>query len=201
MAGSLKRVMVFLVLAVAVVVVAYLLGSATGAYLKGREQRKIDNDYIAQRRASTMEMVKNNSSTFKVGITLPNHLFADLDGNPVALTEVLGERTALIFYSTSCDYCMEEMELVAKIAKSGEDWRPFVFIASDSTEVLKELRTATNERMRILYDHNYAFCSSFFGFAPYPFTIIVDEKGTVLDFMAGKLLEWEIEDLLEADKG
>ena len=197
MASSFRRVMVMLVLVIVVVIVAYLLGSATGAFLRGREQRKIDNDYITQRRASTTEMVENNSSTFKTGMTLPNHLFTDLDGNPVALTEVLGEKTVLTFYSTNCDYCTEEMELVVKLAKCDEDWKAFVFISGDSTEALKDLRASMDERMQILYDDNYAFCSSFFGFVPFPFTMVVNDKGAVEDFMAGKLVEKEIEDILD----
>ena len=197
MASSFRRVMVMLVLVIVVVIVAYLLGSATGAFLRGREQRKIDNDYIAQRRASTTEMVENNSSTFKTGMTLPNHLFTDLDGNPVALTEVLGEKTVLTFYSTNCDYCTEEMELVVKLAKCDEDWKAFVFISGDSTEALKDLLASMDERMQILYDENYQFCSSFFGFVPFPFTMVVNDKGAVEDFMAGKLVEKEIEDILD----
>lgn len=197
MAGSFKRVVVMIAAVIVVVIVAYFLGSATGAFLKGREQRKIDDDYIAQRQASTKEMVENNSSTFEVGITLPNHLFADLDGNPVALTEVLGKKTVLTFYSTNCDYCTEEMELVTKLARSDEDWKAFVFISGDSTQTLKDLRVSMDERMQILYDENYAFCSSFFGFVPFPFTMIVDEKGIVEDFMAGKLIEREVEDIFE----
>ena len=197
MASSFRRVMVMLVLVIVVVIVAYLLGSATGAFLRGREQRKIDNDYIAQRRASTTEMVENNSSTFKTGMTLPNHLFTDLDGNPVALTEVLGEKTVLTFYSTNCDYCTEEMELVVKLAKRDEDWKAFVFISGDSTEALKDLLASMDERMQILYDENYQFCSSFFGFVPFPFTMVVNDKGAVEDFMAGKLVEKEIEDILD----
>ena len=122
MPGSFKRVMVVFALVILVVIVAYFLGSATGAFLRAREQRKIDNDYIAQRQASTIEMVEANSSTFRAGATLPNHLFVDLDGNSVALTEVLTEKTVLTFYSTNCDYCNEEMELVAKLAKRDEDW-------------------------------------------------------------------------------
>jgi peroxiredoxin len=197
MGNRMRRVFIMIALVGLVVIVAYILGSATGAFLRGREQRKIDNDYIAQRRAGTMEMVKNNSSTFRTGMTLPNHLFTDLDGNPVALTEVLGEKTVLAFYSTTCEYCKEEMELLMSIARSDEDWKTFVFISSDSTRALKDLRASMDERMRILYDENYAFCSSFFGFVPYPFTMIVDADGTVEDFMAGKLVEWEIEEILE----
>ena len=197
MANGFRRAVVLVALVALVVIVAYLLGSATGAFLRQREQRKIDEDYIAQRRASTMEMVKNNNSAFRAGITIPNYLFTDLDGNPVALTEVLGEKTVLTFYSTSCDYCNEEMELVTKLARSDEDWKAFVFISGDSLEVLKDLYSSQDERMQILYDEDYQFGASFFGFVPLPFTMIVDEKGTVEDFMAGKLVEEEIKDILE----
>ena len=196
MAVNFKRVTVFLALVVVVVIIAYLLGSATGAFLKAREQRKIDDDYIAQRQASTKEMVERNNSTFEIGMTLPNHLFTDLDGNPVTLSEMLRDRTVLAFYSTNCDYCTDEMELVNKLARTDGDWKTFVFISGDSTEVLKELRASMDERMQILYDENYQFCSSFLGFVPFPFTMIVDENGTIEDFMAGKLIEREVEDIL-----
>jgi peroxiredoxin len=200
MANSLRRTMMMVALVVLVVIVAYILGSATGTFLRGREQKKIDEEYIAQRQASTKEMVEANSSTFRAGMTLPNHLFADLEGNPVALTEVLGDRTVLTFYSTNCDYCTEEMELVKKLARSDEDWKTFVFISGDSTETLKDLRLSMDERMQILYDENYAFCSSFFGFVPFPFTMIVSENGTVEDFMAGKLVEREVQEILAFDR-
>jgi peroxiredoxin len=197
MGNSWRRAFIMIALVGLVVIVAYILGSATGAFLRGREQQKIDNDYTAQRRASTMEMVENNSSTFKAGITLPNHLFTDLEGSPVALTEVLRGKTVLTFYSTNCDYCTEEMELVTELAGSDEDWKAFVFISGDSTQALMELRASLDERLQILYDENYAFCSSFFGFVPFPFTMIVTDKGVVEDFMAGKLIEREIKDILE----
>ena len=200
MVNSWRRAFIMVALVGLVVIVAYILGSATGAFIRNREQRKIDDDYIAERRAGTMAMVENNSSTFGVGMTLPNHLFTDLDGNPVALTEVLGEKTVLVFYSTTCEYCKDEMELVMSMARSDGDWKTFVFISSDSTRALKDLRASMDERMQILYDENYAFCSSFFGFVPYPFTMIVDGEGTVEDFMAGKLVEWEIEEIFEFNR-
>ena len=200
MVNSWRRAFIMVALVGLVVIVAYILGSATGAFIRNREQRKIDDDYIAERRAGTMAMVENNSSTFGVGMTLPNHLFTDLDGNPVALTEMLGEKTVLVFYSTTCEYCKDEMELVMSMARSDGDWKTFVFISSDSTRALKDLRASMDERMQILYDENYAFCSSFFGFVPYPFTMIVDGEGTVEDFMAGKLVEWEIEEIFEFNR-
>ena len=196
MANSFRRAMMMVALVVLVVVVAYILGSATGAYIRGRKQREIDNDYIARRRADTQQMVETSSSTFEVGVTIPNHLFTDLDGNPVALTEMLNGRTILTFYSTNCDYCNEEVELVSKVARSDEDWKAFVFISGDSTEALRELRAAHDERMQILYDKDFQFSASFFGFVPFPFTMIVDEEGRVEDFMAGKLVEHELEDIL-----
>ena len=200
MVNSWRRAFIMVALVGLVVIVAYILGSATGAFIRNREQRKIDDDYIAERRAGTMAMVENNSSTFGVGMTLPNHLFTDLDGNPVALTEMLGEKTVLVFYSTTCEYCKDEMELVMSMARSDGDWKTFVFISSDSTRALKDLRASMDERMQILYDENYAFCSSFFGFVPYPFTMVVDGEGTVEDFMAGKLVEWEIEEIFEFNR-
>ena len=196
MANSFRRAMMMVALVVLVVVVAYILGSTTGAYIRGRKQREIDNDYIARRRADTQQMVETSSSTFEVGVTIPNHLFTDLDGNPVALTEMLNGRTILTFYSTNCDYCNEEVELVSKVARSDEDWKAFVFISGDSTEALRELRAAHDERMQILYDKDFQFSASFFGFVPFPFTMIVDEEGRVEDFMAGKLVEHELEDIL-----
>jgi len=200
MANSLRRAMMMVALVGLVVIVAYILGSATGTFLRGREQKKIDEEYIAHRQASTEEMVEANSGSFRAGMTLPNHLFTDLEGNPVALTEVLGGRTVLTFYSTNCDYCTEEMELVRKLASSDEDWKRFVFISGDSTGTLSELRASMDERMQILYDENYEFCSSFFGFVPFPFTMIVSEEGTVEDFMAGKLIEREIKEILAFDR-
>ncbi len=132
----------------------------------------------------------------KVGAVLPNHVFSDLDGNPVTLAEVLTKKTVLTVFSANCDYCKEEMDLVLRLAENDGDWKTFVFISGDSTQALRAMRDTLDSRMRILYDKDFKFASSFFGFVPFPFTIITDNTGTVLDFMVGTLVEREIKDIL-----
>jgi len=111
----------------------------------------------------------------------------DLAGNKVKLSSFQGKVVLLNFWATWCPPCRAEMPSMEKLFQSLRDNPDFVFLAVDSQEDPKTVKTFIEKNkyhFPVLLDENGAVTAQY-SVRAYPTTYVIDRQGRVVGGIIG----------------
>jgi len=134
--------------------------------------------------------------TIKVGDTLPNFSFEDIDGKPHRLSEVVTDKTLITYVRPDCDACLVELERLKQAAKNQDDYDHVLLITSANPLHLQKLRADYGLGCVILYDDERQFMSTL-KIESFPFNLEVNRQRVILVINAGTLFPDDYERFFE----
>jgi len=173
--------------------VAYLLGTQSAGLLDKWNMGRNAEEYRSKAAAQPAAILRK-MGTIKVGDTLSNFAFEDIDGELHLLNEILTNKTLITYMKPDCDGCLVELERLRAAANSPEDYEQVLIISSANPLHLRELREDYGLGCLMLYDEE-----RFFGMAleiyTYPFNLVVNSDRVILEIYGSVLLPDDYESL------
>jgi peroxiredoxin/uncharacterized membrane protein YphA (DoxX/SURF4 family) len=116
-------------------------------------------------------------SPLKVGDKAPDFSLPDMDGEPVAMKDLLGRDTLLLFWSPSCPFCTAMSEDVRRWEENPPPDAPrLVFVTSGDLEAVRE----ASEGFESLFLHDDGFqVGILFGTRSTPSALLIDSEGRI----------------------
>ncbi len=195
-ARQLRRALTVAVVIVGTAGLAFVLGSKAGRYFV--ETRRSER-FLLTRAAQTEQMLKQ-MNTIAIGDTLPDHVFQDIEGNPMKLSEVLSRWSVLSLFDLGCEACLEEIEHIQATVSNESEARYFVLIASGAPASLTELRRQYDLDCPILCDEDHQFFS-WLNVMGIPFNMIVNRDRVIERVVSGSLTREELREVIKDNKG
>lgn len=149
----------------------------------------------AQREEATQGILEHMQS-INVGDTIPDYQFENLDNQQVRLSELISERTVLVFFDPYCHHCLvqlDSMELALGDSWAGEY---IILISAAKLQDLQAVRDERNIRSWILWDRGDAYADMLNVFTK-PFNIAIDADMVIHDIVAGPLTVSDIQRLVK----
>jgi hypothetical protein len=112
-----------------------------------------------------------------VGEAAPRLVLADPGGEPVALADLYGERTLLIFWSPRCEYSQKMLPGLRELAREPLAGAPRLLVISDTDPAAEAIGT-------VLLDPDHRARAAF-GAAGTPMAVLVDEGRIASPLVAG----------------
>jgi peroxiredoxin len=115
----------------------------------------------------------------------PDFELPDMNGVPVRLSSFRGKTVYLNFWTKTCRPCLEEMPMLAELAKVAKTRNDFTVVTISTDEgpdaVRDTLKVALNEDppFPVLFDPEATIVNERFGTRLYPETWIIDPKGII----------------------
>jgi peroxiredoxin len=131
-------------------------------------------------------------NTIEIGKPLPDHVFEDLDGKLIRLSEMIGKRKLIIFLSTDCGHCLELLNTVNRVVLEKEQDAQILFVSSDDRVDLQQAIIAYGIRSPILWDRDATYSSNL-RITTSPFSVLVDSNLIVTWVNSGEIDAKEIE--------
>ena len=136
-----------------------------------------------------------STESSEVEVDLKDVSLADLEGNPIKISDYEGKVVFLNFWSTWCKPCIAEMPSIDRAMKKLEG-KEVVFLAASDESVEKI------EKFKTKYDFNFQFIrllDDFMALKIYalPTTIIYHRNGEVIMNESGAR-EWDADDMIES---
>jgi cytochrome c biogenesis protein CcmG/thiol:disulfide interchange protein DsbE len=124
----------------------------------------------------------------RIGDPAPAFALADLDGNPVRLSDLRGRPVIINFWASSCGPCVEEFPLLARAATAHDrDGLAIVGIVfRDRSEAARDFMARMGGTWPAVMDPGEALAAKFGVIAP-PATFFVDRNGVVVGRQLGQL--------------
>lgn len=169
-----------------VIGVAWVMGTNLGDWVNAESH----TENALRREIHTAELLEH-MGTIKVGDTLPNFGFDDLDRKYWKLSELVTEKTAIIFFDYHCDNCMVELGEIKKAVNSGADPDRFLLISSTNPLYLQSITDSLDFPCRFLYDEDRVFADQL-GIFTYPLTIETNRNLQITNIDAGILYEADL---------
>jgi len=135
--------------------------------------------------------------TIKVGDTLPNFPFEDIDGKVRLLAEVVTDKTLITYIKPDCDACLVELERLKQTAKSQADYEHILLITSANPVHMQKLRADYGLGCVILYDEERRFGSTL-KISSFPFNLVVNRQRVIEAIHANVLLPDDYERFFES---
>jgi peroxiredoxin len=191
---SLKKIALYTLTVLVTVVAALFLGSKVGDAINQRKLKKFEAD-----RAKMKQAVLAKMENVGLGNRVGDHYFEDLNRNLVRLSDVITDKTVIIFIEPDCPACIDEIEQIQRVVKDSSESRHFIFVSSGNPLHLIVLRDEYKIQSPILYDHKDEF-SSWFKVSTYPFNMIVNERLEIEDVIPAQLAQDKIEEIINSDE-
>jgi peroxiredoxin len=173
------------------IVLAFLSGKEIGeAFSKGK---------LARERRQNSDLILSKTDDIKVGDTLPDHIFENLEGTTLLLSNLLSEKCVLIVIVEGCKGCIYEIEELKKASKNQEDDQYFIFVSWANPRVLIEIRDKYAISGPFLYDHRADYFSQF-DISTSPFNITINKNRVVLDVLSGEMWKEDFEEIIEFNR-
>ena len=124
----------------------------------------------------------------RIGDPAPAFALADLDGNPVRLSDLRGRPVIVNFWASSCGPCVEEFPLLARAAAAhGEDGLAIVGIVfRDRSEAARDFMARMGGTWPAVMDPGEALATRFGIIGP-PDTFFIDRDGVLVGRQLGQL--------------
>jgi len=191
--GRIRSVFIAFLGGVMLIGVAYLLGTQSAGLLDKWNMGRNAEEYRSKAAAQPAAILRK-MGTIKVGDTLSNFAFEDIDGELHLLNEILTNKTLITYMKPDCDGCLVELERLRAAANSPEDYEQVLIISSANPLHLRELREDYGLGCLMLYDEE-----RFFGMAleiyTYPFNLVVNSDRVILEIYGSVLLPDDYESL------
>jgi len=135
-----------------------------------------------------------------VGETAPDFTLPDLTGNEIPLADHTGKPLIINFWTTWCGICVHELPLFEEFYERYGDQVDFLAVCSGtSPEKAKELVEENNLTFPVLYDEGRVVAGVYQPPRPrdkrrviaFPFTVFVDETGTVIYAKIGAFVDMD----------
>ena len=126
----------------------------------------------------------------EIGDTIVDSDFETLDFKKIRLGDVLQDTTLLIFFEPECYVCIEDIENLID-SHSNSIVKNVIFISSGNPRLIMDIRDDYDLKYTILYDHEGYYTSNL-GITSYPFHLVVNNKYTISEIIAGKLISDDI---------
>jgi peroxiredoxin len=160
--------------------IAFIVGAALSVYIfVGAAQ----SDY---RRASCTALCSFAPAYAGKNRLAPDFELRDMNGAPVRLSSFRGKTVYLNFWTRTCRPCLDEMPMLAELAKVAKGRKDFVVVTVSTDEGPDDVRDAlkialNNEEppFPILFDPESEVVNGRYGTKLYPETWIIDPKGII----------------------
>ncbi len=182
--------------ALALVCVAYVLGTQAAGWLGEWNLARNADEYRARAVEQTAAVLRK-MGTIKVGDTLSNFAFEDIDGELHLLKQIVTDRTLITYIQPDCDACLVELERLRSAVESPADYERVLIISSANPLHLQRLREDYGLGCRMLFDEERLFGTAL-KIQTFPFNLVVDRSRVILEIHAGALLPDDYERLFSA---
>ncbi|MBP8002383.1 MAG: redoxin domain-containing protein [Chloroflexi bacterium] len=136
--------------------------------------------------------------TLEVGAAAPNFIAADLDGNPVELSELQGQPVILNFWATWCAPCRLEMPELEATYKTYQD-DGLVILAINREETPDVIRPFFYDEMGLTFTpliDETGLVANLYTVLVMPTTYFVNAEGEITAIHRGPLTQNQLEDYL-----
>lgn len=175
--------------------VAYLIGTQSAGWVEGLHLAWQVDKYRTSAAEQTAVILRE-MGTIKVGDTLANFSFEDVDGKSHLLSELVTDKTLITYLKPDCDACLEELERLRNTAKGLDDYEHILLITSANPLHLQKLRADYGLGCVILYDEERLFGTAL-KIQTFPFNLVVDRSLAIQAIHANTLLPDDYERLFE----
>lgn len=186
-----QRASLFVVAIIVTIGVAYVLGVAAAGIVQKYRMKKF-------RAEKTGEILEQMGSGLAIGVPLPDVDLEELNGNPVKLSEAVGDKSLVSFISPDCGACKITLERIAEIVAE-RDRAGFVLISDTDPRMLTQLRDSLSLQCRLLYDPGGEYKLQL-GVYSFPFNVVVDRSLVIEEVIAGAPETSELEAIIEHNR-
>jgi peroxiredoxin len=137
--------------------------------------------------------------TVKLGDTLPNYSFEDIDGQRHLLSQLVTDRTIITYLKPDCDACLTELEHLRSAAVDSADFARVLLISTANPLNLQRLKADYGLGCRVLYDEERFFGSAL-NIQSFPFNLVIDRDRVILEIHANPLLKADYERLFSVGR-
>jgi peroxiredoxin len=137
--------------------------------------------------------------TVKLGDTLPNYSFEDIDGQRHLLSQLVTDRTIITYLKPDCDACLTELEHLRSAAVDSADFARVLLISTANPLNLQRLKADYGLGCRVLYDEERFFGSAL-NIQSFPFNLVIDRNRVILEIHANPLLKADYERLFSVGR-
>jgi peroxiredoxin len=187
-----RRIVSFVVILGLVVVIAYFGGIKAA---QGLQVWKAKRERVRQ----TQAVLEKMGTGLGIGKTLPDAVLADLEGIDTRLSDLLCDRTLVVFFRTSCSFSQAELAALKDATTAPEDQSCFVLISNSDQAELWEVKQKLGLTCPILYDRDTQYGRQL-GVKTAPLNFVVDRTLKIIDVVSGALTGKEIKDFMEKNR-
>jgi peroxiredoxin len=134
-----------------------------------------------------------------VGVTLPDADLEYLTGDPVKLSQAVGPRTFVSFFTPTCGACKTMLERIKTTSVSREDQYNFILISDVHPTEMLYLQDSLDIECRFLYDPEGTYRTRL-GVSLFPFNLIVNQSMVIEEIMTGAPDEDDLVDLIKYNR-
>lgn len=143
-------------------------------------------------------LVSAGAAPIGIGSPAPDFTLADLDGNPVRLTDLHGRPVIVNFWASWCAPCVEEFPMLQQAAtKHATDQLAIVgIVVQDRSEAARAFMQRMGARWPAAMDPNGAVARAYGLYAP-PESFFVDRNGIIAGRQIGQLTQADLDRQLQ----
>ena len=183
-----RRNVSFAVILVLVVIIAYFGGLKAAQGVQGWKARQ-------EQAKRTESILKEMGAGLGVGKSLPDAVLSDLEGVDTRLSDLLCDRTVVVFFRTDCSFSQAELAALKEATTAPEDQRCFVLISNSDQAELWDVRQKLGLSCPILYDRDTKYGKQL-GVKAVPLNFIVDHTLKIEDVVSGTMPTGDIRDFM-----
>lgn len=187
-----RRIVSFVVILGLVAVIAYFGGIKAA---QGLQVWKAKRERIRQ----TQAVLEKMGTGLGIGKSLPDAVLADLEGVDTRLSNLLCERTTIVFFRTECSFSRAELIALKEATTAPEDQSCFVLISNSDQAELWEVKQKLGLACPILYDRDTQYGRQL-GVKTAPLNFVVDRTLKITDVVSGALTSNEIRDFMAENR-
>jgi len=191
MMSKLRKPVIVSIVIVLTVISAYFIGIGVGEAINSSH----DENYKTVRRMRTIELLEQMGSV-NIGDTVSLNDLSNLNSHGLDIRTHLAPKTELLFVDPGCEQCIEELKDLKSTVKSKRLLGYFVIITNKDPALLNELLDDIGLACPVLVDETGDFTSRL-GIFTYPFNICIGPSLVIVDIIAGRLIEDDINGIID----
>lgn len=118
------------------------------------------------------------------GSKVENFVLSDLNGEEIQISDFIGRKVVLTFWTTWCSYCKQQLPLIEELYLSSPDIELITINVGESSEVVMDFLENNNYSFKVLMDTNKDVTLRL-GVKGVPTTFIIDKYGYISDTILG----------------
>jgi len=172
-----------------IIVAAYFLGitAANGARTWKAKQERV---------RQTETVLKQMGTGLRPGKTLPDAVLADLEGYDIRLSDILCDRTVIVFFKPDCSFSRAELAAIKEATVKPEDQACFVLISGADQPELWAIKEELGLSCPLLFDRNTQY-GKVLGIKSVPLNFIVDRNLQIEEVVSGAMPSRDIAEIMK----